>query len=93
MSDDVASTLADIRERSNTRFTFDDWHQLAADVRLLLAAVEAALKVADESAQITTAPPSGKEDEGAVRGLHYCAAKVREAITTALTGQEASDAR
>jgi hypothetical protein len=100
MADDLAATLAEIRRRySNTNYgvTTDSPRPLsvaiasAADIPVLLAAVEAALKAADELEHIKTGPPSGKEDEAAALGLSWCAARVREAISAALTGTETTD--
>ena len=94
--DRVASTLADVRERSakavpgfsSNPGTYID---SAADVPLLLAAIDKVLEKADELEHIQTAPPSGKEDEAAALGIRWCAAQFRKAITAALTG-EAPDA-
>jgi hypothetical protein len=47
----------------------------------LVAAVEEILKQAGELAELRTVPPSGELDEAALLGIHWCAAKVRQAIT------------
>lgn len=65
----------------------------------LVAVDEEVLKQTGELAQLRTVPPSGELDEAALRGIHWCAAKVRGAIITVLApvkssteGEETGDA-
>ncbi len=56
---------------------------------LLLAAIEAVLKLADEYEHLETVAPSGEVDEAAALGIRWVAAKVRAAITAKLLDEEA----
>ena len=65
----------------------------------LVAVDEEVLKQTGELAQLRTVPPSGELDEAALRGIRWCAAKVRGAIITVLApvkssteGEETGDA-
>jgi hypothetical protein len=81
--DRVASTLAEIRADHEAANAFG-----ASDpVPRLLAAVEAALEATDEWTEGSYGTGSAlDEDRGWVRAA--CGARIREAITTALTGTE-----
>jgi hypothetical protein len=95
MADDPASLLSPIRERSAAALEFPlsgfaedsirSCTQSAMDVPRLLAAVEAALELADD----LIVPPYFLDDvTAATRGV---ALRFRAAITTALAGEEAGD--
>lgn len=85
---DLSATLAGIRENDERVIALCDMapavvRQLAEhDVPLLLAALEAVLKLADEAGPTVTDWP----DERHIYGWTLDPAKVREAITAELTG-------
>lgn len=99
--DPVATTLAGIRHRWEARrgysLGFDP-----VDAPLLLAAIEAVLKLADDWAaesdeldDLAEKPGTDEEGRPIMQGqaLAYnsCAGDLREAITRELTGKEAGD--
>jgi hypothetical protein len=89
MSDDPTAALTLIRLRGyRNGATGAECARLsdaaAVDVPRLLAAVEAALKLADRL-------DSGRGDYGHLVNRHEAAAAFHAAITAALTGEEASD--
>lgn len=85
-SEDV--NLAGIRERNTTASTYDTWHLVGRDVSRLLVAVEAALKAVDEAEEVRDY--SGPETHGRLVGWDLDPAKLREAISSALTGKDAT---
>jgi hypothetical protein len=109
MPDDLTSTLADIRERqalaSDASLGFSRMEERHAalikvayeDVPLLLAAVEAALKEADEwdaearGIFLEAARTADAGEVGAASALQSAAADLRAAITAALGGTQQSE--
>ncbi len=88
---DLTTALAEIRERyreSFTRLPGDGWPHVnsADDVPRLLAAVDAALRLAGDWDR-----PSICRDDS-VEGVRDCGFVLREAITSALNGRETSNA-
>ena len=103
MADDPASTLAGIREDNDRVIALcaiapAAVRQLAEhDVPALLAAIEAALKEADDweaearGIFLEAARTSDAGEVGAASALQSAAADLRAAITAALGGKEAGD--
>jgi len=91
MPDDPSSLLSGIRERyvrasaQSGAAARGDYIKSAADVPRLLAAVDAALKLADE------AEPVERDYGGEPIWWSLSPAELRAAITAALTGEEAGD--
>lgn len=82
----AASALDGIRERANGPMRkFSDVDASQRDIARLIAAIEAALKLADE----WDAPVPEYDDRMNVR--QDCAVRLHEAITAALAGKEAGD--
>jgi hypothetical protein len=82
MADDLASILAEIRERSDRAFTYEDWFHAGRDIPSLLTALEAVLKLHHrkqlpicETCRVRWPCPEYR------------------AITAALTGKEAGDGK
>ena len=99
MTDDLTATLDQIRERA--RVAGEDQQDGVAlwigalgasqeDVPLLLKAIEAVLKLADEAQGVRDY--SGYETNGRLVGWNLNPAKVREAITAELAKGESSHA-
>jgi predicted RNA-binding Zn ribbon-like protein len=106
MPDDLASTLAGIRDRAGVfakvgpprpSASANAAFASAADVPPLLAAIEAALKEADDwdaearGIFLEAARTADAGEVGAASALQSSAADLREAITRKLTGKEAGD--
>jgi len=90
MPDDPAARLAEIRKRNaqyaKTMRLTDRTIERAVDMSRLLAAVEAALKLADDWSQ------DNFKGTSALERIHQrCAESLRATITTALTGKETGD--
>jgi hypothetical protein len=99
MADDLAAALARIRERHALAVTPDPdpvffgslfqikSHLVRTDVPRLLAAVDAALKLADEWEADTIA-----DDYAAQSAYNHCAGSLRAAITAALAAAQVTEA-